>query len=58
MTGDQSRKLTIGTRVYWMSDRKDAGTVVVNDWSSVVVKWHSRSKQTIMHDDVLGVSAG
>jgi hypothetical protein len=58
MTGDQSRKLIIGARVYWMADRKDAGTVIRADWSSIVVKWDSRAKQTIMHNDMTGVSVG
>jgi hypothetical protein len=58
VTGDQSRKLEIGSRVYWMHDRKDAGTVLDTDWSSVVVKWDSRAKQSIMHNDMTGVSSG
>lgn len=56
MTGEESRKLQIGTRVYWMSDRNDSGTITHRDWSSVVIKWDSRGSQTIMHNDMAGVS--
>jgi hypothetical protein len=45
MTGDQSRKLKIGARVYWKNDAGDAGTVTESSWSGVVVKWDHRRPQ-------------
>jgi hypothetical protein len=58
VTSEQSKKLKIGSRVYWMSDRNDAGTVLGKDWSSVVIKWDSRGAQSIMHNDMTKVSIG
>jgi hypothetical protein len=56
MTGDDSRKLQIGTRVFWGLDKNDAGTVIEKTWSGVVIKWHNRDTQSIMHNDMAGVS--
>jgi hypothetical protein len=56
MTGDESRKLQVGTRVCWMGDKEDAGTVTEKTWSSIVIKWHRRDTQTILHNDMAGVS--
>jgi hypothetical protein len=58
MTGDQSRKLTVGARVYWKDDLTDAGIVTENTWSGVVIKWDNREPQTIMHNDMVDVSLG
>jgi hypothetical protein len=58
MTSEQSRKLKTSARVYWMNDRKDAGTVTENTWSSVFIKWDNRGEQSIMHNDMSKVSAG
>lgn len=56
MTGDDSRKLTVGARVYWKDDVTDAGTVTENTWSGVVIQWDNRGPQTIMHNDMVDVS--
>jgi hypothetical protein len=58
MTGEQSRKLKTGSRVYWMSDPKDAGTVTEMTWFGVVIKWDNRGEQSIMHNDMSAVAAG
>jgi hypothetical protein len=58
MTSEQSKKLKTGSRVYWQSDRKDAGTVTEATWSGVFIKWDSRCEQSIMHNDMSKVSAG
>jgi hypothetical protein len=57
MTSEQSRKLQIGSRVYWMSDRTDAGTVTETNWARVFIKWDNRSEHSIMHNDMSAVSA-
>jgi hypothetical protein len=58
MTGEESRKLQIGSPVFWGLDKNDAGTVIEKTWSGIVIKWHHRGTQTIMHNDMVAVSAG
>jgi hypothetical protein len=56
MTGSQSRLLNIGARVCWRDDKNDQGTITETDWSGVTLKWDSRSQQSILHNDMDGVS--
>jgi hypothetical protein len=56
MTGAQSRLLNIGARVCWRDDKNDQGTVTETGWSGVTLKWDSRSQQSILHNDMHGVS--
>jgi hypothetical protein len=56
MTGEQSRRLTVGDRVCWQNDHADKGTVTETNWAGVTIKWDSRSKQTILHNDMGPVS--
>jgi hypothetical protein len=55
MTGDQSRTLSIGDRVYWHADKNDQGTVVEKDWAGLTIKWDNRGEQTILHNDMTSV---
>jgi hypothetical protein len=55
MTGDQSRLLSVGDRVYWSTDRNDLGTVNEKNWAGVTIKWDNRSEQTILHNDMAQV---
>ena len=52
MTGDQSRQLKVGDRVYWRNDQTDRGTVTETNWAGVVIKWDNRSEQEILHNDM------
>ena len=56
MTGSQSRTLSIGARVCWRDDKNDQGTVTETNWSGVTLKWDSRSQQSILPNDMDGVS--
>ena len=55
MTGDQSRQLIVGVRVYWSTDKNDLGTVTEKNWAGVTVKWDNRSVQAILHNDMARV---
>ena len=52
MTGDQSRGLKIGARVYWGEDKNDQATVTEKNWSGVALKWDNRSEQPVLHNDM------
>ena len=52
MTGEQSRTLGIGDRVCWRNDQADRGTVTETNWSGVIIKWDSRGKQAVLHNDM------
>jgi hypothetical protein len=56
MTGSQSRLLKAGARVCWRDDKTDQGTVTETNWSGITLKWDSRSEQSILHNDMDGVS--
>jgi hypothetical protein len=56
MTGSQSRLLNGGARVCWRDDKNDQGTVTETNWSGVTLKCDSRSQQSILHNDMDGVS--
>jgi hypothetical protein len=56
MTGDDSRKLKVGTRVSWASNETDQGTLVETDWSAVKIKWDSGLSNSIHHNDMGGVT--
>ncbi len=55
MTGDQSRLLKPFDRVCWQDDPADQGTVIEKNWSGVTIKWDSRGKQAILHNDMARV---
>jgi hypothetical protein len=52
MTGDQSRALNVGARVFWREDRDDQGTVTEKNWSGVTLKWDNRDGQSVSHNDM------
>lgn len=56
MTGQESRLLKIGDRVFWNADKNDAGTVTDKDWAGVTIKWDNRDQQTILHNDMSAVT--
>jgi hypothetical protein len=56
MTGDQSRTLNVGDRVFWDEDRTDQGVVTEKNWAGVVIKWDKRDQQSILHNDMTRIS--
>jgi hypothetical protein len=56
MTGDQSRTLNVGDRVYWQTDKNDVGTVTAKNWAGVTIKWQNRGEQSILHNDMAQVN--
>lgn len=56
MTGEESRRLVVGAKVWWNADKNDTGMIMEKDWAGVVVKWDSRQKQAILHNDMAAVS--
>lgn len=52
MTGQQSRKLKVGDRVSWNTDKDDLGTITERNWSGVIMKWHNRGQQSVLHNDM------
>src|ERR1700736_1315427 len=50
MSGDQSRALRIGARVYWGEDKNNRGTVTEQNWSGATLKWDSRDEQPVLHN--------
>jgi hypothetical protein len=55
MTGDQSRTLMVGDRVFWSEDRTDQGVITEKNWAGVTIKWDNRDQQTILHNDMTAV---
>ena len=55
MTGAQSRKLSVGDRVGWRTDKSDLGTVTETNWAGVTIRWDNRSEQMILHNDMAQV---
>jgi hypothetical protein len=55
MTGDQSRLLKVGDRVWWNADKNDQGTITEKNWAGVTVKWDNRGEQSILHNDMVQV---
>ena len=52
MTGNESRRLSVGDRVCWQNDLADQGTVIERNWAGVTVKWDNRGGQVILHNDM------
>jgi hypothetical protein len=55
MTGEKSRKLVAGDRVFWQSDVKNQGTVKGTSWSSVTIDWDDGDSTSISHNDMAQV---
>jgi hypothetical protein len=58
VTGTESRLLNVGARVFWSSDKNDAGTVTEKHWAGVTIKWDNREEQMIPHNDMSAVTKG
>jgi hypothetical protein len=56
MTGSESRELQVNDRVCWNADPNDHGTVIETNWAGVTIKWHNRSQQTILHNDMAQIA--
>jgi hypothetical protein len=52
MTGERSRQLKVGDRVFWQKDLADQGMVTETNWAGVTIKWNGRGEQTILHNDM------
>jgi hypothetical protein len=52
MTGEQSRALKVGNRIWWHLDISDQGIVTEINWAGVTIKWDKGSEQTILHNNM------
>jgi hypothetical protein len=55
MTGNQSRRLSVGDRVGWGATTTDLGTVVGTAWNGVTINWDDGRTTTIQHNDMARV---
>jgi hypothetical protein len=55
MTGEQSRLLKVGDRVSWGAATTELGTVAEKNWAGITVKWDNRSRQEILHNDMMQI---
>jgi hypothetical protein len=51
MTGEESRKLKSGDRVFWRDDLKNQGTVRGTSWSGVTIAWDDGESTSVSHND-------
>ena len=52
MTGEQSRQLKVGDRVYWERSMNDLGNVVGVAWNGVTIRWDDGHTIPIQHNDM------
>jgi hypothetical protein len=52
MTGEESRKLKSGDRVFWRDDVKNQGTVRGASWSGVTIDWDDGESNSVSHNDM------
>ena len=52
MTGDQSRFLNIGDRVFWNADKNDKGTVTATHARYVTINWDDGHKSFTGHNEM------
>jgi hypothetical protein len=55
MTGEESRKLKSGDRVFWQDDLKNQGTVREVSWSGVRIDWDDGDSTAVGHNDMAQV---
>ena len=55
MTGEESRQLVVGDRVFWQTDQKNQGTVRGTSWSGVTIDWDDGDSTSISHNDMAQV---
>ncbi len=56
MTGEESRKLKSGDRVFCQGDVKNQGTVKGTSWSAVTINWDDGDTTSVNHDDMAPIS--
>ena len=56
MSGDRSRLLKVGDRVYWQGRQADRGEVVENGWEAVKIRWDNGHSDSICHNDMANVA--
>jgi hypothetical protein len=56
MTGEESRKLKSGDRVFWQDDMTNQGTVRGTSWSGVTIDWDDGESTSVSHNDMAQVS--
>jgi hypothetical protein len=56
MTGEESRRLKAGDRVFWLGDVKNQGTVKRASWSGVAIDWDDGDCTCISHNDMDRIS--
>jgi hypothetical protein len=52
VTSEQSRGLTVGTRVCWNGEQADTGTVTAIEHRFVIIKWRDGHKSYTGHGDM------
>jgi hypothetical protein len=52
MTGEQSKKLKVGTRVCSNGEQADLGTVKATNWKYITIAWHDGHASFQAHDDM------
>jgi hypothetical protein len=52
MTGEQSRALTVGDRVYWNGKLADSGKVKATNAKYVIIKWDDGHESYTGHGDM------
>ena len=55
MTGEQSRQLKVGDRVYWERSMNHLGNVVGVTWNGVTIEWDDGRTASIQHNDMARV---
>jgi hypothetical protein len=52
MTGNESKALKKGTRVYWRGDAADSGVVTETSWDAVAIAWDNGQVARVHHGDM------
>jgi preprotein translocase subunit YajC len=52
MTGDESKGLKKGSRVYWRGDGADRGIITDTSWDAVTIAWDNGQVATVHHGDM------
>jgi hypothetical protein len=55
MTGEESRQLVVGDRVFWQGDVKNQGTIKGTSWSGITIDWDDGDSTSISHNDMAQV---
>lgn len=52
MTGDESRLLKTGSRVYWRGNTADRGKITEISWDAVTIAWDNGEVARVHHGDM------